>query len=240
MDKMSLKPHCDQLYSADGEFLESSNSQERDTATVILVIGDSRNLNYDMHYHEGRNKHKVQGLGDWNGFELIHGDLFVLDTSDEQPQFRHNFESYGRTFFKHSSKGIEEKKAGMSIGIVFRATTHLAEVQRDTGLVVLDRNCNLQMVGVKDGKGKKKDEITKTKERKMFEKSREMLVAYMAGETHPMNKKSRKNHRKSIDETKVRRFWKKCKDIYFLMSRMEEEAEEEAKEGSAFARRTDK
>ncbi len=38
MDKMILKPHCDQLYSTDGEFLESCNSQERDTATVILVI----------------------------------------------------------------------------------------------------------------------------------------------------------------------------------------------------------
>ncbi len=84
-----------------------------------------------------------------------------------------------------------------------RPISHSAEVQRDTGLVVLDRNFNLKMMGVKDDKSKKQDKITKTKERKMFEKSREMLVAYMAGGTHPMNKKSMKNHRKCIDETKV-------------------------------------
>ncbi len=34
-----------------------------------------------MYYHEGPTKHKAQGLGDWNGFPLTHGDLFVLGTS---------------------------------------------------------------------------------------------------------------------------------------------------------------
>jgi hypothetical protein len=39
MGKMMIQPHCDQRYSPDSNFLDCQNSQEEDTATVILVIG---------------------------------------------------------------------------------------------------------------------------------------------------------------------------------------------------------
>ena len=47
---MMIHPHCDQQYSPDGKFLDSQNSQEEDTATVILVISDSRYLDFKL-YH---------------------------------------------------------------------------------------------------------------------------------------------------------------------------------------------
>ena len=225
MDGKIIHPHCDQQYSSNGEFLESQNSQERDTATVILVIGDTRNLNFDLWCYENTAQKEVEH---WGCIELAHGSLFILDPRTEKPEFRHGLEKYGRTFFKHSCKGIKEKKAGMSIGIVFRATIHLAEVHCNTGLVVLDDKLNLKMMGVKEEREKKKKTNKEIEEeKKMFQERNEILKHYMAGKTHPMNMKAKKNQRKGIDEPKVRKLWEKCRVAYLSMRRIEEEEEED-------------
>ena len=116
----------------------------------------------------------------------------------------------------------------MSIGIVFRATIHLAEVHCNTGLVVLDDKLNLKMMGVKEEREKKKKTNKEIEEeKKMFQERNEILKHYMACKTHPMNMKAKTNQRKGIDEPKVRKLWEKCRVAYLSMRRIEEEEEED-------------
>lgn len=139
MGEMMIQPHCDQRYSPDGAFIDNQNSQERDTATVILVIGDSRCLEFELYQQKNSKQQKVTPKVGGH-FDLKHGSLFILHPSDEKPSVRPSLEEYSRTFFKHSCKGVKEGEGEMSIGIAFRTTKHLVEVQSDTGCVVLNDN----------------------------------------------------------------------------------------------------
>ena len=71
----------------------------------------------------------------------------------------------------------------MSIGIVFRSTMHSTEVQKDSGLVVLDENNELKMFGNNEKriekKAKTQDEVEK--EMLMFKKRNDLLIDYFAG-----------------------------------------------------------
>lgn len=136
------------------------------------------------------------------------------------PAIRPGPEEHGRTFFKHSCDGVSKKEDRLSIGIVFCATSHLAEVHRDTGLIVLDENLDLKMLGMKEKKDKKKTKTKKdiAKERKLVEEREEFLVDYFKGKVHPMDSKSKENQKKEIDKPKSIRLWEKCRDTYFTRS----------------------
>lgn len=219
LDAMMIQAHCDQRWSADGKFIESQNSQVKDTATVVLVIGESRSLDFEMYRYNG--KEQVQ-VGVKGRFQLEHGSLFILHPKDEEPKKRKNFERYGRTFYKHSSNGVEGRELEMSIGIVFRSTNHLVEVNRKTGLVVLDEKLEMnKIVGKKEVEKKKKSTEDVDKEREVFSERNEMLEYYMAGKVHPKNKKAGKNQRKK-NESKIKRAWKNCKKTYFPIIRRAE------------------
>jgi len=215
MDGKIIQPHCDQRYSPDGEFLQNQNSQAQNTPTAILVIGDTRQLSFDLYCYQGT---KQIFIMNWGKIHLTHGSLFILDPSDEQPTIRHGLEQYGKTFFKHRCNGVSKKEKKMSIGIVFRSTMHSTEVQKDSGLVVLDENNELKMFGNNEKKkkieknAKTQDEVVK--EMLMFKKRNEMLIDYFAGNVHPMNKKSKANQR-NIDKEMFECLWNKCRDLYF-------------------------
>ena len=213
MDGKIIQPHCDQRYTPDGEFLQSQNSQAQNTPTAILVIGDNRRLSFDLYCYKGAEQKFIMN---WGEFELTHGSLFILDPSDEQPTIRHGLEQYGKTFFKHKCNGVSKEDKKMSIGIVFRSTIHLTEVQEDCGLVVLDKNNELKMIGNKgkkiEWKAKTKDEIVQ--ETLMFEERNEILINYFAGKVHPKNKKSKANQR-ILDKEMFECLWKKCRDVNF-------------------------
>ena len=122
----------------DGNFLDCQNSQEEDTPTVILVIGDTRCLEFELYHQtsiQEKVKPKVRGH-----FNFKHGSLFILHPRDEKPTIRYSLEKYGHTFFKHSCKGVKNIENGLSIGIAFRATKHLVEVNSENGCVVLNNN----------------------------------------------------------------------------------------------------
>ena len=134
--EMVIQPHCNNRYLPDGEFLDNLNSQVAGTATVLLIIGDKHRLKFDLHHQELQQEKVNPEVSEHFDFE--HGRLFILHPSDEKPSFRDGLKKYGRTFYKHSCFGISGTEDGMSIGIVFRATSHLTEVQSETGQVVLD------------------------------------------------------------------------------------------------------
>lgn len=217
LDQKKIQPHCDQQWSATGEFKESQNSQVEGTATVVLVIGAGRGLDFEIYGHYGKKQVKIGIKG---RFQLQHGSLFVLDPRDEEPVYRNNIEEHGYTFYKHSSDGVEGRKLEMSIGIVFRTTNHLVEVYRDTGLVVLDKD-SLEMNMFRIDKEMKATKIVKKpkskrdvkKELMMFAQRNTMLEMYMKGEVHRLNKRAAKHQRITV-ETHFRDLWEKCKKEY--------------------------
>ena len=81
-----IQPHCDQRFLPDGVFIDSQNSQELDTATVILVIGDSCCLEFEL-YQQTLKQQKVKPFVGGH-FDLKHGSLFILHPSDEKPSVR--------------------------------------------------------------------------------------------------------------------------------------------------------
>jgi hypothetical protein len=211
--EMMIHPHCDHRYSPEGEFLDSMNSQERDTATVILVIGDRRCLEFEL-YHQILKQQKVEPKVGGH-FDLEHGSLFILHPSDEKPSVCESLEEYGHTFFKHNCNGVKRMEDGMSIGIAFCSTKHLAEVQSDTGCVVLDDNLDMNMIGTKINK-KRKSNKDKEEEMKANLERDHMIECYWLGQVHPKNIKSKENNkRKDIDEVNIQRLWKKCSDTHF-------------------------
>ncbi len=76
MDGKIIQPHCDQRYSPDGEFLQNQNSQAQNTPTAILVIGDTRQLSFDLYCYKGTEQKFIMK---WGEFHLTHGSLFILD-----------------------------------------------------------------------------------------------------------------------------------------------------------------
>ena len=44
--KKLIRQHCDQNYDKEGNFIEAANSQKRNTFTVILAVGDLRELEF--------------------------------------------------------------------------------------------------------------------------------------------------------------------------------------------------
>jgi len=199
MGKMMIHPHCDQRYSPKGNFLDCQNSQEEDTATVILVIGDTRYLEFEL-YHRTSIQEKVKPKVGGH-FIFKHGSLFILHPRDEKPTIRYGLEKYGRTFFKHSCKGVESVENGLSIGIVFRTTKHLAEVNSDTGCVVLNNNLDINIIGIESDKKPKKD-TKKESERRVFFNRDKMIESYWSGQ-------------KEVDELHIKSLWKKRKEKHF-------------------------
>ncbi len=132
LNQMKLPEHKDQIYKNDGSFDQSQNSQLENTITAILCFGDTRWLDFSLHKRTHRTIQKVCYS---QSFELSHGTLFVLHPQDEVPLVRKLNEKDEQTFFKHSSKGIKGG-GGMSLGIVFRSTVSLCEVNKKTGCLL--------------------------------------------------------------------------------------------------------
>lgn len=216
VDDKKIQEHCDQRWTPTGEFMDNQNSQVEGTATVVLVIGGCRSLDFVMYGHNGNTQIEV---GVRARIDLKHGSLFVLDPSDEEPTKRNNFDQYSYTFYKHSSDGVEGRNSEMSIGIVFRTTNHLVEVYRDTGLAVLDDNLQMNMIRINKDKtltkipNKLRTDTEVRKEREELEKRTEMLKEYMKGKVHQLNKRGAQNQRMKNEEH-YKALWKNCKDTY--------------------------
>ena len=135
-----LPYHRDQRYNVKGEFMHSVNSQERNTSTCILTIGDTRTLNFQCF----RNNDRKDGTGpiqivnkehSSKQFILKHGSLFVLHPKDEETVLRKYFNTTKSCFFKHGK--VMFGRNGLSIGLAFRTTVHCTEVDAETGQKVM-------------------------------------------------------------------------------------------------------
>jgi hypothetical protein len=119
-------------------------------------------------------------------FDFKHGLLFILHHRDEKPTIRDGLEEYGRTFFKHSCNGVKRMENGMSIGIAFRSTKHLAEVQSNTGCIVLNNNLDMNTIGIEIDK-KTKTHRKKEEERKANLERDQVIECYWSGKVHSKN-----------------------------------------------------
>ena len=115
-----LGMHRDQLFDDDGCLNENQNSQTAYTPTVILTIGDSRKLKFEL-FKEGNMKNfkhiEIHPL------ELLNATLFILHPHDEVPRKRpyYEFNIDDKTFFKHGNVSFGGATDGLSIAFVFRA-----------------------------------------------------------------------------------------------------------------------
>jgi len=66
-DVKQLSMHRDQRWSRGGKFMEPSNSQQQDTATYILTLGDTRNISFQCY--------KDNDIGDGKGPIMIDNEF---------------------------------------------------------------------------------------------------------------------------------------------------------------------
>lgn len=137
--KQQIPYHRDQVYHhLTGRFWDKKNSQERGTPTIILSIGDTRSLNFQLFRHNRKSDSKkgvqpVKKRGAFQQFELTHGSLLVIHHKDEETIIREAFGRY-KTFFKHGSSGLViVHENGMSLGLVLRSVTHFGLVDSSSG-----------------------------------------------------------------------------------------------------------
>ena len=129
--KQHVPPHRDNLYDKLGKFSTDKNSQKENSLTCILVIGDTRQLVFqlkrsrnDLLAHEGAKQiHMLQ-----------HGSLFVLKPNCERPAIRALFDENNVTFWEHGRNSPSLKnRNGMSIGFAFRVCKDGRFIEADTG-----------------------------------------------------------------------------------------------------------
>ena len=132
--KKQIRPHRDQLFDDNGNFRHAQNSQKQYSPTVILAVGDTRQLKFQL---MRRHKDKVKGVT--KTFELAHGTLFMLHPSDEATRVREWSGETKPSFWQHFSSGLHGTD-GMTLGLVLRSVTHEKEVYKDTGMLVLSED----------------------------------------------------------------------------------------------------
>ena len=141
----SIMFHRDNIYTRDGKFQASANSQVENTVTAVLCFGDSR----ELIFQEYRNRDVRQfpqdvyarvgpiAVGVQISVELEHGDVFVLMPNDEEPRHRTS-NTDAKTFFKHGSKGVCGKEDCVSLGLALRSCSTTLCVDASTGMIVHD------------------------------------------------------------------------------------------------------
>jgi hypothetical protein len=135
-------------------------------------------------------------------FNFKHGSLFILHPRDEKPTIRYGLEKYGSRFFKHSCKGVKNIKNGLSIGIAFRTTKHLAEVNSDTGCVVLNNTLEINIIGIGSEKKMKTDSKKEAERKESLKRDKVIIESYWSGQ-------------REVDELHIKSLWKKCKEKHF-------------------------
>ena len=159
--------HRDNVYTPDGKFDTSKNSQQKDSIVYGVSIGATRTLIMQLMRHptkreklEKRNPKPVP-IRNRNAiykFILAHGSLFILHPADEE--LRHRAEHSGcKTFWQHKVETQDE----MTLGVVLRTCTHFREVDRTTGVLHLSTD-------------------DKAKESKYFKQNYKMLLDYFSSE----------------------------------------------------------
>ena len=116
--------HTDNVYSANGKFLKSKNSQAEDTPTCVLTIGHSRELvvqkQKHKYYKETKRRRWKESMT--KNITMRHNSLFILQSSDEKP-----FEANKKKFrWRHGVPGYKGKN-DLSIALVFRSVTNTTD-----------------------------------------------------------------------------------------------------------------
>lgn len=137
-----IRPHRDQLFDKSGNFRQNQNCQKQYSPTVILAVGDTRHLKFQLMRHNLRSDSTTKDVrvkGRTKSFELAHGSIFVLHPSDEETFLREWSEETNPSFWQHFSSGLLGDD-GMTLGLVLRSVTHDKEVYKDTGMLVLSED----------------------------------------------------------------------------------------------------
>ena len=128
--------HRDQIYK-NGLFQNAKNSQQENTFTYILVVGNTRPLEMQLFKDiagKGASEVNSKQRCFYKMFEFKHGALFLLHPQDEKDIFRSFYDEDVRSYFKHRNTGV--KSGEMSIGFVFRTASKRKEVFNSSGQLV--------------------------------------------------------------------------------------------------------
>jgi hypothetical protein len=118
----SIGYHCDSIFSTDGVFSATRNTQKRHTPVVVVTLGDPRMLKMkkrkatDTKFTDDKKYGQLE-------FMLTSGSIFLLHPDDEQPKRRASQQFLSQ--FQHEN--VEVTK-GLSLALIFRVVTSKAKV----------------------------------------------------------------------------------------------------------------
>jgi len=105
-----IQLHRDQRFGSTGKFMYKQNTQQENTATVVINIDDKRKLHMQAFRDNTNEKYKctqIDGSNAHHIFELNHGSMFVLHCDDERPTIREELDKHDLSYFKHGGLALE-------------------------------------------------------------------------------------------------------------------------------------
>ena len=138
-----LPTHADQVWTPDGKFESSRNSQKKGSAVVTVTIGDDRILRFVRRSANGNNWNKEEKK-EFMTVTHKHMKAYVLHPEDEKPLLRHdgNGTSKARLQYLHyvERPPRHDQEDYLSIAIIFRCVTKCSPVSVcDNRMTVDDR-----------------------------------------------------------------------------------------------------
>ena len=131
--EVQLPLHRDCTYGPGGTLNAKQNSQEINTGTYVVTLGDSRSMRWML--TDGTPNNPFRDV-DLDPVELRHGSLFVLHSHDEIPSVRHRYKdiSASLSYFKHGGVRHGGRTSGVSVALVYRTTNQFRQINQN-GLV---------------------------------------------------------------------------------------------------------
>lgn len=136
-EDMQLAYHNDILNTDDGEYIDSDNTQQMDSPTYSITVGDDRVLTF-KEWRVGVGKEGASSKEKEQQIVLRDGDLFILHPSDEK-MMKRSGKKYP-TKWKHGNVKTKKNQSDyLSFSLIFRNVC--AKQQFDeTGRLLYDRS----------------------------------------------------------------------------------------------------
>ncbi|KAK1738391.1 hypothetical protein QTG54_011060 [Skeletonema marinoi] len=133
-EEKEIRFHRDMTF-INGKYSEKCNSQIENTAVGILVVGDSRDLEFALHNPAGQ-----QIDDDPSIVNLSHGKLLLLHPNDEKDCMRCISGERRECHFRHRSKGVKSRAGELSVGFVFRCCKSRQLINKSTGQYIINKS----------------------------------------------------------------------------------------------------
>ena len=136
--------HCDVTYNHKGQYVDHMNEQVENTPSVIITLGDDRDLKWQkqicmVNQKTGRLKWYDMDKSEFCKTVVL-GDktIFIVNTLDERPILDSNYGCLIR--YQHGNDNVTKSK--ISCGLVLRVVKNICPYDNNNHLITDSKKCS--------------------------------------------------------------------------------------------------